>query len=260
MIILLIFVSDSVFYKKVIMMKWLILLLASTVVLSVSAQETFTLDDGTVVTAVPRGYSSALPSEFARMFKGMVVDESGNPIEGVQVSMCHNMIFPQIYGGASNRKGEFSVRLNRGEYIAEFSAVGYEKKRIEMDMMRDVTLDEPIVLSAADGDVPEAGRNTIKYMRQSYQVNFKPDSYRDDCTLADILAVEVPFFDIWDDVPKVLQNPKFEICLNKQTLNVDVSVMKNYFSSVSAADVVSIKIVSASMAMDLPTTVFITTK
>lgn len=97
--------------------------------------------------------SLIIPLEFisAQSFlvTGKVVDQNSKPIPGVNV-----IILNTSFGAASNERGEYVIEnLLPGNYIIEFSAIGYEKITKENVIIRDksivvnVILIESVILS-----------------------------------------------------------------------------------------------------------------
>ena len=85
---------------------------------------------------MPGGIRVAPLSDDATACRGKVVNKDGNPVVGHPIILCQDILFPQFYFDHTDKNGEFTVRVNRSNYIAEIGGAGYEKMRFDLDMMR----------------------------------------------------------------------------------------------------------------------------
>jgi len=204
----------------------------------VFAQGQIILNDGSIAT-IER--TSAIGSDMAVICRGTVVDEAGYPVDGVNIVVCRDLLFPDVFGSQSKKGGKFSIRVAKGNYFIEFSAPGYENLRIEADLMRDAEVGNVVLRSSGNGD--EAGTGvTIKAMGTYYIMNLKPSSYK-GMTLADIIA-DAPFVDMFAEHGNVLLNENYELNIDNQPVRVASDVLRNYLASIAGEDVRSVKVVS----------------
>lgn len=208
---------------------------------------------------MPGGIRVAPLADDATACRGQVVDKEGNPIVGRPIILCQDILFPQLYFGQTDKNGEFTIRVNRSNYIAEIGGAGYKKMLFSLDMMRDYNFEQPLTLTYEDGvesDISDLLK--LKLHRHYYQMDITPDKRLTGKTLFDILNY-APFFDIWSDEPKVMLNPRYKITLNGQPINANAEKLKSVFQSVEAESVKRIKVTTASIFQKAPTLVEITT-
>lgn len=222
--------------------------------LQLNAQET----QPTIV-GMPGGIRVAPLSDDATACRGKVVNKDGNPVVGHPIILCQDILFPQFYFDHTDKNGEFTVRVNRSNYIAEIGGAGYQKMRFDLDMMRDYNFEQPLTLTYENGvesDISDLLK--LKLHRHHYQMDITPDKRLKGKTLFDLLNY-APFFDLWSEDPKVMLNPRYKISLNGQPINANSERLKSVFQSVEAENVKRIKVTTASIFQELPTLVEITT-
>src|SRR5690606_13087933 len=94
---------------------------------------TYTVNKNTIVVRVKRPDpvhgKSALPmrSIQQRVISGRVIDESGNPLEGVTVS-----IQGAAGGTQTNGNGNFEIRIPQPNSILVFSLIGYKREEVPL--------------------------------------------------------------------------------------------------------------------------------
>jgi hypothetical protein len=88
-------------------------------------------------------------SAFSQTLSGRITDESGQPAPAVSI-----YIREQNQGLIANDRGEFQVRLPKGEYHLEFRCLGYEAAD-RVVRIQDETTELTIVLKSKDFILPE---------------------------------------------------------------------------------------------------------
>ncbi len=142
--------------------------------LQLNAQET----QPTIV-GMPGGIRVAPLSDDATACRGKVVNKDGNPVVGHPIILCQDILFPQFYFDHTDKNGEFTVRVNRSNYIAEIGGAGYEKMRFDLDMMRDYNFEQPLTLTYENGvesDISDLLK--LKLHRHHYQMDIRQDVVR----------------------------------------------------------------------------------
>ena len=226
---------------------FLTLILAVICYSSLNAQTIINLPDGQTVSVTMYRSEAGAPiaDEYARMCRGVIVDENGNPISGINVSCCHDCLYPQIYGSVSDSNGKFRVKVVSGNYFIEFTALGYEKLRLSADLIQDLDMGT-VVMKRSESSVLDPAAQSIKYMRKYYLMSIKTKSAYNGKTLVDLLN-DAPFVDIWNEPQSVMLNPKYEIKIDGQPVRVAQETMKKYLSSISADEIRAIKVLTASI-------------
>lgn len=202
------------------------------------AQGQVFLNDGSMAT-IER--SSAISPDVASVCSGVVVDEAGNPVDGVNIVACRDLLFPDVFGTQGKKGGRFGLRVIKGNYCIEFTAPGYENLRMEVDLMRDADMGEVVMRRSGEEGASGAGV-AFKMMRSYYVMNLKPSSYEGG-TLADILA-DAPFVDLFGGQGSVMLNENYELTIDGQPVRVEAGVLRNYLASIAGGEVKSVKVVT----------------
>ncbi len=80
--------------------------------------------------------------------KGKVTDENGNPLAGASV-----MLDNSLYGSNTDASGYYSIpKVKSGVYTLSVSFVGYEKKKLEINVDKDLTFDLSLTPSSIMGE------------------------------------------------------------------------------------------------------------
>ncbi len=202
------------------------------------------LNDGSMAT-VER--SSAISPDRASVCSGIVVDENGDPIDGVTVAACQDLLVPSVFGSQSKKGGKFDLRVLKGRYVLEFLAPGYDMVRVEADLTDEKFDLGKVVMRLPEGGKPEDNGDTFKFMRSYYQLSLKPHSFYEGKTLADVLEA-LPFVELFSEPQRVMFNEMYELSIDGQAVRVKPEVLRGYLASIAAGDVKSVKVVSGRRA------------
>lgn len=181
---------------------------------------------------------------------GEVKNEAGEAVAGANVAVINIADFPTIYFGKVGGSGKFSVSAMLGDAIVEVNAPGYERAVAKATVVKDGSASLKITLKAESNEPIKGKGNTI--------ISTTPDNYyfevgnnsvykNEDKTLMDVLA-DAPGVDLQNSVPTVMMNPKYEVRLNGNVLKVPIQALYQFFSSIKAKDVRSLKVFSGSVA------------
>ena len=208
------------------------------------AQGRIFLNDGSMAT-VER--PSAISPEMSSVCSGIVVDENGDPIDGVTVAACQDLLVPSVFGIQSKKGGKFDLRVRKGRYVLEFMASGYDKVRVEADLTDDRRDLGKVVMRRSEGGKFEIGGDTFKFMRNYYLLSLKPHPLHEGKTLADVLEA-LPFVELFSEPQNVMFNEMYELNIDGQAVRVKPEVLKGYLASIAAEDVKSVKVVAGRRA------------
>ena len=181
---------------------------------------------------------------------GEVKNEAGEAVSGANVAVINIADFPTIYFGKVGGSGKFSVSAMLGDAIVEVNAPGYERAIAQATVDKEGSASVNITLKAESSEPVKGKGNTI--------LSTTPDNYylvvgnnsvykREDKTLMDVLA-DAPGVDLQNSVPTVMMNPKYEVRLNGNVLKVPIQALYQFFSSIKAKDVRSLKVYSGNVA------------
>ena len=192
---------------------------------------------------------------------GIVKDESGKAVAGANVAVINVADFPTIYFGKVAGSGKFSVSAMLGEAIVEVTAPGYERAIATAVISKDEETTLDIVMKAKGTEpVKGKGNTVLSTTPDNYYLTVGSNSYykQEDKTLMDVLD-DAPGVDLRNKVPTVMLNPKYEVRLNGNVLRVPVQALYQFFGSIKASDVRSVKIYSGNVAKEENAQIYITT-
>ncbi len=191
--------------------------------------------------------SSVISPEMASVCSGVVVDENGNPIDGVTVAACQDLLMPSVFGIQSKKGGKFDLRVRKGRYVLEFMAPGYDGVRVEADLTDDKLDLGKVVMRLPEGGKPENSGDTFKFMRNYYLLSLKLHPLHEGRTLADVLEA-LPFVELFSEPQSVMFNEMYELNIDGQAVRVKPEVLKDYLASIAAGDVKSVKVMAGRRA------------
>lgn len=192
---------------------------------------------------------------------GEVKNEAGEAVAGAIVAVLNVADFPTIYFGKVGGSGKFSVSAKLGESIVEVNAPGYERAIAQAVVDKEGGAEIKITLKAeSDAPIKGKGNTVLSTTPDNYFLTVGNSSaYKgEDKTLMDVLA-DAPGVDLQNSVPTVMMNPKYEVRLNGNVLRVPIQALYQFFSSIKAEDVRSIKVYSGNVANQENAQLYITT-
>ena len=207
----------------------------------------------------PRGEKVAA-SQKGRLV-GIVKDENGAGVSGALVAVINVADFPTIYFGKVAGSGKFSVSAMVGDAIVEVTAPGYERATAPAVISKEEDATLEIVLKAKGSEPVKGKVNTVlSTTPDNYYLTVGSNSFykSEDRTLMDVLD-DAPGVDLRNQVPTVLLNPKYEVRLNGNVLRVPVQALYQFFASIKASDVRSVKVYSGNVAKQENAQLYITT-
>lgn len=209
--------------------------------------------------ADPRG--ERLTASQKGRLTGEVKNEAGEAVAGAIVAVINVADFPTIYFGKVGGSGKFSVSAKLGESIVEVNAPGYERAIAQAVVDKEGSASLKITLKAeSDAPIKGKGNTVLSTTPDNYFLTVGNSSaYKgEDKTLMDVLA-DAPGVDLQNSVPTVMMNPKYEVRLNGNVLRVPIQALYQFFSSIKAEDVRSIKVYSGNVANQENAQLYITT-
>lgn len=82
-----------------------------------------------------------LVAQNANSIKGVIKNEDGNPIAGVKVQIVNTKTFILC-----DKDGTYSLKLNQGDYVINFSSIGYQSINVEVKLFDNKDFDLSIIL------------------------------------------------------------------------------------------------------------------
>lgn len=192
---------------------------------------------------------------------GVVKNEQGEAVAGANVAVINIADFPTIYFGKVGGSGKFTMSAMLGEAIVEVVAPGYERAITQATISKEEDASIEITLKAEGSEpIKGKGNSILSTTPDNYYLTVGSNSaYKSEsATLMDVLD-DAPGVDLRNKVPTVMLNSKYEVRLNGNVLRVPMQALFQFFSSIKASDVRSIKVYSGNVAKQENAQLYITT-
>lgn len=169
---------------------------------------------------------------FSQSVSGVVTDKHHLPLPGAAVKLLTEGDSLFKYGGATDEQGTFRIKANPGRYLIMVSMLGFQNRRVPLDIRGDIALAlDTIVLTE---DVQQLREAVVKQRRPAIRFEAGTMIITPDLS---IVAGQGDVFSVLRNTPGLFASDEGRIALNGQNgVNIRVNGKETYLTGMALAN------------------------